>query len=776
MVPFTNEVSISMKMKSPATSSLYYSILVIGFIHSLVSFPPASGASVISGVETIPSSKATLETMTGPGRWYAVDFEEDGLVCGDGKTPFSILFKRSAASGPYSSASPSASASTKWLIEFEGGRTPACWVESDSSNSNSNKCGCAVAPDRLRPSWSDRPAPSSSSSSGSSWSQDANIDFTVEVTTATSAPLGTTGSSPRPSSSSSSSSSGSSGEGQGDTDDGMFMVLDDIPVCHGWSQGLIQDDLQALFELQTNDQTASATVTYDLPIPLRPADSTMNGDWWQGSIQDDFNYVLVPDCTADSHLGFNMDAIEYDNSSCDGDSSNAAGTTTSTIYHRGGMNRHAVVEWIATAAASASGGGIDALVTVAGGRPLDGNGQCGGSSSQQPSVSSIAPVLATSQAVTTWGLDVETLTIQDGVGLQRRPTQSEMQESWKIEDDELFATKAMESYNVTDRQDTPYDIQDVAVHLITDLVSSKTSNGSPNTVVWIAPSNKDDRTTLFDQLNSQNMPIHTYEVQPLNMEEQERSCPRFAFPHPSDSFSEFLTTQVAWNPEMKMMSQSAIMSYTASSSANPEDGDGDGRSRLSFLSVVLIMVGFVAIVYIAYYAMRRRRLNQNQSPPPSPVDLWFWCLTRYPGTFLAISLLIPVILAVTVIVQQDGQISVNLDFDSYLEINTPLENTRRIYEWKQRQQWQSRDFEEDQCAYINTADGPNRLLSHHESQDDNIQVTFERLDITKAIDWDFILQQAENNATDADENQRKLDMANLLYYSGYVLLENACKP
>jgi hypothetical protein len=686
-------------------------------------------------IETLPSTKATLETMTGPGRWYAIDFHDESLTCGDGTTPLSILFKRASS---YSNNNDK-----KWLIEFEGGRTPTCFKNLNKDTTTAVDSCCDVTSNQLRPSWTS---------------------------------TGTTGSN-----SSSSSDSG-------------FLFLDDIPVCHGWSQGLVEDDLQALLFHQSGTAVATATVDdNDLPIPLRKR-NTAGGDWWSSSDSmmrlEDYNYVLVPDCTADLHLGMNPDGVQYVNGECGSPSNNSTTTDTASssvedtikVYHRGGLNRRAVMEWIVKA--SEPVGGIDALVTVAGGRPLEGGRQwC---LSEQSSFSSIAPVLATAQAATeipsSGGGIVETLTIQDGIGLflppqddiggqlRRLPSRQEMETSWNIQDDELFFTTADSS--------SASDVQETTKKLIKDLVlSNDLKNGHPHTVVWTASTNVADQVSWLDPLLAQGLPVHVYQTQPTggSASEPSTNCPRFAFPEPSISFAQFLTTQVAWNPISSSSSSSgtaaAVSSFSYSASASEDDDSG--RQRLTFLSVVLIIVGVVGLIYIGYFALKHRRLSLGKAPPPSPVELWFTALTRYPGWFLFISLLIPIILSVTVFVEQDGQINVNLDFDSYLEINTPLENTRRVYEYKQHQQWKSRDIEEDHCTYLNSdsvANNPNNRRSLSDDHRHDVDVTLERLDINEAIDWDYVLSQIDgDDVHEGDEQrhqERKLDMANLLYASG----------
>ena len=123
-----------------------------------------------------------------------------------------------------------------------------------------------------------------------------------------------------------------------------------------------------------------------------------------------------------------------------------------------------------------------------------------------------------------------------------------------------------------------------------------------------------------------------------------------------------------------------------------EDSDGDDGSsgfRLTFLSIFIIISAIIVLVWVVYYIVRHSRIKNGKDLPLSPIDLWFIALTKYPSIFLFFSLIIPIILSSIVFARSGNQVKINLDFDSYLQIDTDLENIRRSYEDAQQNQLDS---------------------------------------------------------------------------------------
>jgi len=123
-----------------------------------------------------------------------------------------------------------------------------------------------------------------------------------------------------------------------------------------------------------------------------------------------------------------------------------------------------------------------------------------------------------------------------------------------------------------------------------------------------------------------------------------------------------------------------------------EDSDGDDGSsgfRLTFLSIFIIISAIIVLVWVVYYIVRHSRIKNGKDLPVSPIELWFIALTKYPSIFLFFSLIIPIILSSIVFARSGNQVKINLDFDSYLQIDTDLENIRRSYEDAQQNQLDS---------------------------------------------------------------------------------------
>jgi predicted RND superfamily exporter protein len=116
------------------------------------------------------------------------------------------------------------------------------------------------------------------------------------------------------------------------------------------------------------------------------------------------------------------------------------------------------------------------------------------------------------------------------------------------------------------------------------------------------------------------------------------------------------------------------------------------KTRLSFLSIVIIILSIIALAWIVYYIRkyRRRRVNDNPNrpPPSSPTDLWFTALLHYPRVFLVLSILLPLSLSLVGFARSGYKINVNLDFESYLEIQTDLDSVAENYAKAQAYEYQ----------------------------------------------------------------------------------------
>jgi len=178
------------------------------------------------------------------------------------------------------------------------------------------------------------------------------------------------------------------------------------------------------------------------------------------------------------------------------------------------------------------------------------------------------------------------------------------------------------------------------------------------------------------------------------------SCPLYAFSDASadDAFSFFIRQVVKEMP------------WGSSSSSNSNNNEfqnsqdlADESERLSFLSIFLILFGgYTACwaVYLSIKCFRQRR--SKDAVTPSPHDLWFLALTKFPAVFLLVSVAIPVVLSYLAY-ERDG-VSVNLDFDSYLDIDTKEERTTVQYNTLVDYQQKSLKEEEGHCKFLYSGD------------------------------------------------------------------------
>ena len=182
-------------------------------------------------------------------------------------------------------------------------------------------------------------------------------------------------------------------------------------------------------------------------------------------------------------------------------------------------------------------------------------------------------------------------------------------------------------------------------------------------------------------------------------ESETGECPRYAFSdtYSNDDFTNFLDTVVK-----KMPPQVATVK-SEEDDANTANDD----SRLSFLAIVVIVLGIYLTAWASYFLIKLHRQRQARKHaqeavvlPPTPHDLWFMALTKAPTLFLLISIAIPVILSYVAYAQNGNTVSVNLDFESYLDIDTPEERVAMKYKTLLEYQKESLNVEEENCNLL----------------------------------------------------------------------------
>ena len=196
-------------------------------------------------------------------------------------------------------------------------------------------------------------------------------------------------------------------------------------------------------------------------------------------------------------------------------------------------------------------------------------------------------------------------------------------------------------------------------------------------VAWTASNNHDEEES-FIQTMKQIYPTSFYIHRPGTANGSDKRsgglCPRYTFSDVStnDQFSNFLDTVVK------------DMSWAKQKDTNTVSTD-EGNTLLSFLSIVLIVLGMYTITWIVYLMIKYYRRLQakkrgNEAVKTlSPHDLWFMALTRLPTLFLFVSVAIPCILSYIAYSRNGNTISVNIDFESYLDIDTKDERTTIQY-------------------------------------------------------------------------------------------------
>jgi hypothetical protein len=430
----------------------------------------------------------------------------------------------------------------------------------------------------------------------------------------------------------------------------------------------------------------------DVPLFLRGEenDDLLDGSgtekkWWErlsgeNTDIDDWSYILLPHCTLDWHLGRQAFGRSTGCSS-DEDSGSSFGETI-VLNHRGARNVQSVLDWVV--AQYSPRGGLDALVTVSSGKI----GGCHSTETDKVSASSVASLLFAKDASLAGIVPPSSaLVIIDGASLfnENIPSNTEMVDSWHAE------------------LNSGGDLLDSVIGA--SVVSSKNVQ-----IAWVASSNKNSVTNeeleWIDAMK-QLSPDSFHAFMPLYTRgDHVGTCPSYAFSDESvdEGFSEFIvqmTSRMAWpSPYSESVSQQSI-----------EAGD----RNLSFLSILVILLSLFLLIWGIFFVLKRHRLKNDQKPPPSPSDLWFKALTQYPVTFFFVSLLIPIVLSYVAYAKAGYTVKVNLDFDSYLGIDTEEERVAVQYANLVKYQVDSLKLEEENCASLytygeNITSSSNRVL------------------------------------------------------------------
>lgn len=465
----------------------------------------------------------------------------------------------------------------------------------------------------------------------------------------------------------------------------------ELGSCRGLSGGFLTEARDVIL---SNDNA----ITNDLPIPLR--DDQEEG-WWKtlgGDESDisDWSYILLPHCSMDWHLGHQVNP-QITTYWSDGTNRKK----TDAVYHRGGTNVEAVMKWVQKQFPS----GLDALVTTSGGR-IGGCSEDLGSSM----TSSIAPAILAAKLSPSENNEKNqspsrssTLVVTEGSGLwnPNLPSPEIMANRWNTLDlpfgkglPEAMDTLIASSINTT---------QFV-------WMTSGEGRASGEEEVW-----------YMNQQNLHKDRFHVYEPHLKLNENEEKSgwCPLYTFPDSDADVSDFFANVIenmSWSSGSSQSTSTSVTNSNISFPSRTSAMSSKPRSQLSFLSISIIICGMVLLAWAIYFLVRRKNLRNGIKNTLSPTDLWFIALTKYPLAFFFVSLLVPIILSTIAFSQ--NELRVNMDFDSYLQVNTDLENIKRNYNEAQENQQASLEMEERNCRlHGNSIFGNRKLLDELESSD-----------------------------------------------------------
>lgn len=472
----------------------------------------------------------------------------------------------------------------------------------------------------------------------------------------------------------------------------MQKTLPELGTCRGIPSGFLAEGAEFVF---SDDSAINKMTGGDLPIPLR--DSEGEG-WWQklgGDHSDirDWSYILLPHCSMDWHLGHQQ--VPQKITGCgEGDE-----TSLNAVYHRGGTNVDAVTKWIQRQFPS----GLDALVTTSGGK-------LGGCSKEwgPSAISSIGPALLAANLVTSTTDETSPspssnskLVVMEGSGIwdPRLPTPEVMSNRWNTID--LYS-----GGGIPETMET--------------LIQSSTDETQ---FMWMASSQGEasDQETLWfiKQSNDHGDKFHLYEPEKAEFD----WCPAYALPSSDPGVTQFFSDVIktmSWSsaPSNQSESKAPKLSLSSSIQRYNDSEDDETRARLTFLTIFIIVSIVAALAWFIYFIIKRKNTRVGKKAPLSPSDLWFIALTEYPIAFFIVSLIIPITLSLLAFAQND--LRVNMDFDSYLQVDTELENVKRNFNEAQQNQKASLEIEEANCSLFGRSVFSFRKLLDEDAFDDPI--------------------------------------------------------
>mmetsp|Transcript_39832 Transcript_39832/g.46603 ORF Transcript_39832/g.46603 Transcript_39832/m.46603 type:complete len:712 (-) Transcript_39832:1-2136(-) len=469
---------------------------------------------------------------------------------------------------------------------------------------------------------------------------------------------------------------------EGITAEGYFPTLDQ---CRGIESGFVQTGSGYLFG---NDM-------FDVPIALRglsedTSDVTDTAqEWWEalGGSSDnddvrDWSYLLLPHCTLDWHLGHRKDPVATGCTNANGEE---------TVYHRGGVNVEFVKDWITTQFDS-----LDALVVTSGGTV----GGCHSSDLEKSAkhTSSIAPAFLGTRL---GGIDLQdqdtpnsVLVMMDGSNLfnPELPSYIDMKDRWDTVD---IGSSEDGSDGSTLRNTMEFMVKNSFPQLqyawLASELGGETSFGTGTSASETLREESEEEMWLSMVKSSRPNSFHVFV--PKDVDYSEATCPLYAFPNLPSSDQEGVRNFVG--------EVTNFMSWSEDVATSQASTESSGGFHPTFLTLALCAAGALWSIWIAYYILYYYRSTHSQTLPSSPTELWLTALTHSPRLFLFISLLTPVLFSYAAYAQSGYTLPINLNFDTYLEIDSDMESVARNYDAVQKFQEGSLEIEESNCAVLN---------------------------------------------------------------------------
>jgi hypothetical protein len=516
----------------------------------------------------------------------------------------------------------------------------------------------------------------------------------------------------------------------------------ELGSCRGIPSGFLAEAADVVL-------SNSNAITNDLPIPLR---GDQGKGWWEslgGGESDirDWSYILLPHCSMDWHLG------HQENPQITTDCSDGTITKADAVYHRGGTNVDAVIKWVQKQFPS----GLDALVTTAGGKIGGCNDILG-----PTTASSIAPaILAAKLSPSENNLSPprsSMLVVTEGSGLwdPDLPSPETMANRWNAIDLPSGAKLpgAMDTFIESSINRTQF--------------------------IWMASNEEkasdDEKLWFMRQTNIHLDKFHVYQPQSKLEKNQEKIgwCPLYTFPDSDPDVADFFANVIksmSWSSASSLLTSDSATKLTLSLSSSALATSSEPRSRLTFLTIFILICGIVLLAWVIYYIVKVKNSQNGKKVTLSPTDLWFIALTKYPLAFFFVSLLVPIILSSIAFSQNEFR--VNMDFNSYLQVNTDLENVKRNYNVAQENQQASLEIEEANCLlHGNSIFGNRKLLEDIKSGDrvdheDHFveESMFGNRNLLDELDLDIQIDQ-KLPLNMLSSHHRELVSSNLNYFSG----------